>query len=400
MRQRLTAALLLIFLSVPIIAKAGEHPSRRSWYVGVDAGIPFSAGSFSSFAQGGPYAGWVTGLLAGYNFNDFVGIEADLGIGRSNLAARKGCIENNYYLGADDILYYAAPLGMDSWSVAEFKTGTNYQRFGISARVNLLGFVRSRWTLALSPRISLCHTSTKFYSLSGSTLLRPAGKGSLHFGYGGAVQLGYQISPRFHIGLSSGITSLTGNALDGIPSHGHKANLIWENSLRLCISLSSGKRTSAVRAPQYSTTHAPAIKLPSPSEKIEKPAVPQSESLSELPVRNPLPECRSVYFEFDKWRLRAEESGKLHDILEAMLSDGNLTLTLEGWCDRYGSDEACEAISALRAESVKKWFVKQGVSPDRITAVGKGRDTRERVNALARRVKAEVHSESSVQKQQ
>lgn len=405
MRQRVTVALLISFLSVSIFAKADEHPSRRGWYVGVEAGIPFSAASFSSFAPGGPYSGWTTGLLAGYNFNDFFGLEADLGLGRSSLAARQGCIDNNYYLGADDILYYSAPLGMDSWSVADLKTRMDYQRLGISASVNLLGFIPSRWNLSLSPRISFYHTSPAICSLEGNNVLRPAGKGGFHFGYGGAILLGCQISSLFHIGLSSGITALTGNALDGIPAHGHKANLIWENSIRLCINLSSKKRKTAAPASQYSSPMT--IPLPAPSAEISVSsadmavsAPQQSLSLSQRPGEHHIPECQFVYFEFDKSDLRESESAKLDGILEAMLSDADLILDLEGWSDFHGSDELCEAISRRRAESVKQWFVGKGIAAERIEAEGKGRDNQQKNGSLARRVKVEARLKSSLQIQQ
>lgn len=297
-------------------------------------------------------------------------------------------MDNNYYLGADDILYYAAPLGIDSWSVSKFKTGISYQRLGISARLNLLASISSRWSLALSPRISLYNTSQTLYNLSGREKLRPASSSSLHFGYGGAIQLGYQLSSRLSIGLSSSITALTGSALDGLPSHGHKANFIWENSLRLCFSFGSTSRPSSALTP--SSYRPILISAPSSSAEIETPAPPQPQSLSELSVKSPLPECQFIYFEFDKWNLRTEEITKLKDILEALLRDEDLTLVLEGWCDRYGSDEVCELISRLRAESVKNWFVDNGISPDRIQAEGKGRDTREQVGSLVRRVKVEA----------
>lgn len=401
--KTLRPALLFVLLSLSFLAKAEESPSGKGWYVGVGTGIPFSASSFSSFAPKGPYAGWATSLYGGYSFNEFWGMEVDFGFGRSNLAAREGCIGNNYYLGADDVLYYSAPLGIKSWSVADFKTRVSYRTIGLGLNFNLLSLVpscrQSRWNLALSPRMALYNTSQALLSLSEQEILRPEENENLHFGYGVSLKIGYQISKSVHLGLNSSFSALTGKGLDGIPDHGHKANLIWENTLRLTFDLFRNNSDSPSADSGYFYEQSPAapntvraVYLPAKEDYSIAPAPLQAAAnLAELAPRQTLPETEYIYFEFDKWNLEPAQCDKLQNILEALLSDEKLQLSLEGWSDRIGSDEVCDLISGLRAESVKEWFVGKGLSPDRIIAEGKGRDKTETVNSLARRVKVEVH---------
>ena len=97
-----------------------------------------------------------------------------------------------------------------------------------------------------------------------------------------------------------------------------------------------------------------------------------------------------MHFAFDKWDLSATESRKLLEILDALRADSTLKLSLEGWCDRYGSDQVNLTISRLRAESVKKWFTSRGIDPARIEATGKGKDTLESNCANARRVEVQL----------
>lgn len=305
--KTLRPALLFIILSFSILAKADESLSRKGWYVGVGTGIPFSASSFSSFAPNGPYAGWTTSLYGGYNFNEFLGMEVDLGFGRSNLAARNGCIGNNYYLGADNVLYYSAPLGIESWSVSELKTRVSYKSIGLCLNFNLLGLfpaLQTRWSLCLSPRIGLYSTSRALLHLSGCEIIRPEREENLHFAYGAFLKIGYQLSRIIGLGLSSGLTSLTGKGLDGIPDHGHNVNLIWENTLRLTFNLSRNrKRFSSQDSGNFyeqspaATNTVRAVYLPAREDYSIAPAPLQAAaSLAELAPRQTLPEIEYIYF--------------------------------------------------------------------------------------------------------
>ena len=402
--------LLFCLVAYGSSAKQQENYSHKGLYVGISAGVPFSHSSFSSFAKGGPYGGVGSALSAGYRFNSLLSLEADLGLGRSSLAAQGGCIDSNYYLAADGKLYYASLLGMQSWSVKDFKSSVSYGHFGISANFNLLSLVQktalSRWSLELSPRIAAYGTQEKMLPLSGGDAFMASDKITPHFAYGAALKASYRISRLFRLGLSSSFTSLTGRGLDGIPDHGHKSNFIWENSLQLSCDIIPGSRKGKGAYEGHSSgyydreLHRLASLIPvltktsihsETSFTLASPELPKAAALATFAPREPLADSQSVHFAFDKWNLTAAESRKLLEILDSLRADANLRLSLEGWCDRYGSDEVNLTISRLRAESVKKWFTDRGIEADRIELVGKGSDKLESNNAKARRVDVQLH---------
>lgn len=428
----------ILTLLLPLLCQAQPkgQPSRQGWFLGLDAGVPLSHSSFSSFAQGGPHLGWTSGLNAGYNFNSIIGLEADFGLGQSNMAVGSPCIDANYYLGADGKLYYAAVLGLDSWKFKDFKSRVSYRRYGLSANINILGLIPatagSRWSLELSPRISAYSTRETMVSFAdGSPLTTNNGyplttksasasttndgsrrmaadHSTIHFGYGAAIKASYRLSELLSLGLNSRFTALTGKGIDGIPAHGHKTNFIWENSVYLNCDLSvairktlgklrpdGAEREALASDPLHSRASTPLLsRIPAPAAtrfSYHAPAITKAGALAELAPRQPLAARQSVHFALDKWDLSASESRKLHEILESLLADDSLRLTLEGWCDRYGSDEVNMLISRLRAEAVKSWFIGRGIDSARIEACGKGSDKLETNRKKARRVNVQLH---------
>ena len=77
------------------------------------------------------------GLLAymGYRFNSIFSAELSAKYGEMNLSAQDCCVERNYWLGSDGVLYKAGVLGMDSWEYANLKSHVRMGRYG--ARVNV-----------------------------------------------------------------------------------------------------------------------------------------------------------------------------------------------------------------------------------------------------------------------
>lgn len=400
--------LLLCLVAYASSAKQQEDYTHTGWYVGISAGVPFSQSSFSSFTRGGIYGGVGSALSAGYRFNPLLSLEADLGLGRSNLAASAGCIDSNYYLASDGKLYYASVLGMPSWSVKDFKSSVSYGSLGLSVNFNLLSLARktasSRWSLELSPRIAAYGTREKMIPLSGGEAFMASSKIAPHFAYGAALRASYRISKLFSLGLSSSFSSLTGKAIDGIPNHGHKSNFIWENALRLSCDILPVSRKSGSAHEGFDTYYnselvrlaaaIPALAKSAISSEtrftLASPSLPKAPALAAFAPREPLADSQSVHFAFDKWNLSAAESRKLLEILDALRADANLRLSLEGWCDRYGSEQVNLTISRLRAESVKKWFTDRGIDPQRIELIGKGSDINESNNAKARRVDVQL----------
>lgn len=211
-----------------------QGKEEQGWYAGVQGGLPFGISGMSSFGADKTRAGWSAGIYGGYRFNPVLSLEAQAAWGEMNLSARNCC--PGYWLGCDGNRYEAAVAGMKGWNYGDLKSRVATQRYGVQLNVNILGFFNStktgRWTLELSPQLSVIGTKAAFRTIAGNAV---AMKGATrwHFGAGGNLQAGYAITGPLHIVLYTGLTYLTGKPMDGLPAYRHKNNFVWESGLRL-----------------------------------------------------------------------------------------------------------------------------------------------------------------------
>lgn len=81
----------------------------------------------------------------------------------------------------------------------------------------------------------------------------------------------------------------------------------------------------------------------------------------------------SVYFDFDKFDIRADMQSKVSDSATLAKTEAkDLTIKLEGNCDEWGSDEYNYALGLRRTETVKKSLISNGVDASKITMVSYG----------------------------
>lgn len=161
-----------------------------------------------------------------------------------NLSAQDCCVERNYWLGSDGVLYKAGVLGMDSWEYANLKSHVRMGWYGARVNVNLLGLFHKtancRWDLAVSPHIYAVTTKADIQTIADEAKVMK-GATNWHLGYGADLQVGYQLTSCLKLGIYSGLTRLTGERMDGMPEHLHKNNFVWESGVRLGINLSKKK---------------------------------------------------------------------------------------------------------------------------------------------------------------
>lgn len=83
----------------------------------------------------------------------------------------------------------------------------------------------------------------------------------------------------------------------------------------------------------------------------------------------------NVLFDFNKATLRKEGKGELDALVEKIRGkSGQLkAVEVEGYTDFIGSDKYNLALSDKRAHAVRNFLVAQGISADKVTAVGKGK---------------------------
>lgn len=396
---RLLVAVLVSILSFSFAkAEASDSnlPDSKGWYLGVDGGLPFGLSTFSSFGHDKTHLGWAAGIYGGYRFNPIFSAELSARYGEVNLSAQDCCVERNYWLGSDGILYKAGVLGMDSWEYAQLKSHVRMGWYGARVHVNLLGLLRntahSRWTVAVSPHLYAVTTCADIQTLADHAEVM---KGSTrwHLGYGASLQAGYQLTSNLNLGIYSGLTRLSGERMDGMPEHLHKNNFVWESGIRLGISFSKKKNkiVETPSVPQTEVLHQDTILSENVNQK-EKETVDKAETkVVEQDIKEPVKVTFPViYFSFNRITIRPSEVSKLKSILHILKENPDMKVMVTGWCDTRGSVAVNRRISRQRAQALKTWLVKRGIAASRISVVGKGSDA-SRTAPKARRVETTNH---------
>ena len=396
---RLLVTVLVSILSFSFAkAEASNRnlPDSKGWYLGVDGGLPFGLSTFSSFGHDKTHMGWATGIYGGYRFNPIFSAELSARYGEVNLSAQDCCVERNYWLGSDGMLYNASVLGMDSWEYAQLKSHVRMGWYGARVHVNLLGLLsntaHSRWTVAVSPHLYAVTTCAEIQTLADNAEVM---KGSTrwHLGYGASLQAGYQLTSNLNLGIYSGLTCLSGERMDGMPEHLHKNNFVWESGIRLGISFSKKKNkiVETPSVPQTEVLHQDTILSENVNQK-EKETVDKAETkVVEQDIKEPVKETFPViYFSFNRITIRPSEVSKLKSIFHILKENPEMKVTVTGWCDTRGSVAVNRRISRQRAQALKNWLVKRGIAASRISVVGKGSDG-SRIAPKARRVETTNH---------
>lgn len=396
---RLLVAVLVSILSFSFAkAEASDSnlPDSKGWYLGVDGGLPFGLSTFSSFGHDKTHLGWAADIYGGYRFNPIFSAELSARYGEVNLSAQDCCVERNYWLGSDGMLYKASVLGMDSWEYAQLKSHVRMGWYGARVHVNLLGLLRntahSRWTVAVSPHLYAVTTCADIQTLADHAEVM---KGSTrwHLGYGASLQAGYQLTSNLNLGIYSGLTRLSGERMDGMLEHLHKNNFVWESGIRLGISFSKKKNkiVETPSVPQTEVLHQDTILSENVNQK-EKETVDKAETkVVEQDIKEPVKVTFPViYFSFNRITIRPSEVSKLKSILHILKENPEMKVTVTGWCDTKGSVAVNRRISRQRAQALKTWLVKRGIAASRISVVGKGSDA-SRTAPKARRVETTNH---------
>lgn len=126
----------------------------------------------------------------------------------------------------------------------------------------------------------------------------------------------------------------------------------------------------AILAEPYATLENSRIQL---STHLSEPAeiARRYKDLSDaLPMR---PKTFTVYFESGEDRLTAESEAQMAEILAALGSLPAPELIVTGHTDSVGSITVNDQISEKRAELIRKRLIEQGIPPNRVEAIGRGK---------------------------
>ena len=389
-KNRLLVAMLAFILPFSFAkaeVKEDGKTGQQGWYIGVEGGMPFGFSTFSSFGHDKTRLGWTAGLYGGYHFNSIFSAELSAKYGEMNLSAQDCCVERNYWLGSDGVLYNAGVLGMDSWEYANLKSHVRMGQYGARVNINLLGLFHqtadSRWDLAVSPHIYAVTTKADIQTIADDAKVMK-GSTNWHLGYGADLQVGYQLTSCLKLGIYSGLTRLTGERMDGMPEHLHKNNFVWESGVRLGISFAKAKKKNKIvetpSVPQKEVLQQEVLQQEPTSSSSEE--VNQKETVDKAETKVAEQDIKEsakvtfpvIYFTFNSIDIQQNEETKLNAILKTLKENPNMKVTVTGWSDTKGSVAVNKRISRQRAETVKTWLVKNGIEANRITAIGNGSD--------------------------
>lgn len=82
----------------------------------------------------------------------------------------------------------------------------------------------------------------------------------------------------------------------------------------------------------------------------------------------------TVYFEYDKYNVQAEEMGKVENVANFLKGQSTLAVLVEGHCDERGTPEYNRALGERRALSVREALINLGVNGDRVHTTSYGED--------------------------
>jgi peptidoglycan-associated lipoprotein len=86
------------------------------------------------------------------------------------------------------------------------------------------------------------------------------------------------------------------------------------------------------------------------------------------------PDHHKVYFGFDKSDIKPEYTQLLTKTANYLMAHPNMNVRLEGYTDERGTKAYNIALGDRRAQSVKRFLMLQGVSPDQLKTVSYGEE--------------------------
>ena len=82
----------------------------------------------------------------------------------------------------------------------------------------------------------------------------------------------------------------------------------------------------------------------------------------------------TVHFKFDSSVVQDKEQANIASVAQALVSDVNAKLLIEGHCDERGTEEYNRSLGERRALALREALAKVNVSPDRVKTISYGKD--------------------------
>jgi peptidoglycan-associated lipoprotein len=145
------------------------------------------------------------------------------------------------------------------------------------------------------------------------------------------------------------------------------------------------KRPATTAASAAAPAPAPSAAAPAPTASPSAPAASAAPAAAAAaaPAQAPRPvpkefmavaALKEVYFDFDKYDIRAEDAKTLDANAAWLKSNADNLVLIEGHCDERGTNEYNLALGERRAKATMNYLVSQGIQANRITIISYGEE--------------------------
>lgn len=244
-----------------------------------------------------------------------------------------------------------------------------------------------RWTVLLSPAVYLQKFSPKLYKKEDDKRFDTSSTldNDVNLGLGGDIALRYRASKHVDLQLKSGVAWIANNNFDGVVTcctskYNWQANLsvgvVWKvgnNKKRENLMYAAARSVAPVILPVKEETR-PVVK------EEQKPVVKQEEKTIENVVKveaveETFPELPTIHFKRNLAVIdTARYAGELSRIVETLKEFPGVKVDIRGYTDHTGTDRINVPLSLKRAGALKTYLVGKGISADRMSTFGEGKD--------------------------
>ena len=391
MRKIILSCCLLLLTSFLMVRgqKKEVYNDFSRWSLGLNGGISIFRGDMVSFSADKTYIGGQGGLQLGYQFTPTFGLSLTADMGQGKGSAKEWEKEFKTYPTGGS--YYGTEPEAGFVRYNDLYAKVKYFTVGLHGDLNVNNFFGKkelrRWTVLLSPAVYLQKFSPKLYKKEDDKRFDTSSTldNDVNLGLGGDIALRYRASKHVDLQLKSGVAWIANNNFDGVVTcctskYNWQANLsvgvVWKvgnNKKRENLMYAAARSVAPVILPVKEETR-PVVK------EEQKPVVKQEEKTIENVVKveaveETFPELPTIHFKRNLAVIdTARYAGELSRIVETLKEFPGVKVDIRGYTDHTGTDRINVPLSLKRAGALKTYLVGKGISADRMSTFGEGKD--------------------------
>ena len=154
--------------------------------------------------------------------------------------------------------------------------------------------------------------------------------------------------------------------------------ILYKNKAQKYVALARNKVYSDVDGdgiPCYQEIEQGTNPFEAETKKVAKQTTEKPKKLPEIkPEYRPLKLHARIHFDFDKYTIKKDYLPYLNVITRYLKAHDELKVKIVGYTDSIGSKAYNDRLARKRAEAIKNYLVKHGISPERIEIIGKGKE--------------------------